>query len=129
MRVQITKTLSRYDLCSNDKEWQVVVRVLGPGKVLSVLFPEDREPDVEDRPPSEVVEIIAEEHKRYLYRGNAAQEAETLAWMREHAEALDHAWAAGMARELTASAMAALEQAAELLKRYPPVAPQESVTA
>ena len=125
MRVQIIKDLGRFDFASQEKEWQLAVRVWGPDKGISALFPEDREPEVDHLPPSEVVELIAERVAWYLYRSNAAQEQAALAWMREHAEALDHAWAVGLARELTAKGLAAMERAAELLKAYPAVAPSE----
>lgn len=119
MRVQMSKTLGRYDLCSNDKDWQVVVRVFGPDKALSVMFPEDREPDVRDLPPSEVVELIADRFQQYMYRSNAAKDDATMAWMREHAEALDHAWASGRVREILAEIANLSREASDLMKAYP----------
>lgn len=118
MKVRINKARGRYSLTHNDTEWQVVVRVPDTDKVLRAMFPEEREPDVTDRPPSEVVELIAARFAEYLYRSDRAKDDATLAWMREHAEVLDHAWAAERVCEILARIATLSREASDLMKAH-----------
>ncbi|KCB52854.1 hypothetical protein ACLQ9J_04285 [Bordetella hinzii] len=88
----ITKTLGRYNWASNDKLWCVQMR-MPDGKGLSETWPEDEEPDIEGLPPSQVLDLIEERLKAYLFHSGRDEMLARIAAYREQAEQLDDAWA------------------------------------
>lgn len=88
---RITKNLGHYYIGTRDQQW--CVQVLSPdGKWLAAMWPEDDEPDTERRPPSEVVEIIAERNAR-VWSTAREEKAASTALCRLHAAFMDRNWA------------------------------------
>lgn len=86
------KAKGRYNLCSTEQEWQVVLRASN-GTIISELFPGDEEPDIDGVPPSDVVEMIAARLEGYLFKSGRDAERAKIAWFRENAEQIDSGWA------------------------------------
>ena len=88
----VTKNLGRYNFASNEKDW--CVQVMFPdGRVMSETWPEDREPETEGVPPSEVIEMMVVRLKSYWL---STRREETLARVEEFRPqfpAMDDAWA------------------------------------
>lgn len=99
MRVSVSKSLGRYNLCSNEKDWCLQVTAWADGGALNVsaLFDEDDEPWA-DR-PSEALDAIEERVNRPLFfSSHAKQDNETIAKMREMD--LDRVWLEQRAAQL-----------------------------
>lgn len=95
MNVYITKSLGRYNFCSNDKQWCVTIRLpeCAPKQAISETWPEDEEPDTEGQPPSVVIEIIAERLESYWISTGRDEQRKVIEWARQNATILDDAWA------------------------------------
>jgi len=91
----ISKNRGRYDLCSTEEEWCVSICVLDDGleRCISEIWPLDDEPDIDNQPPSEVIELIAERVERHLVSAGRPKDREIIQWVRENAEHCDDAWA------------------------------------
>lgn len=113
----IKKTLGRYNLCSTDPYWCVEVR-LPDGTTLGELWEADREPDIEDRPPSEVIELIATRVEEYLLATDRPEKRKKIEWCRCNADLLDRVWAQESAAELERQAGLAIEAASRLRQKY-----------
>ena len=101
MSVTVTKSLGSYNWAKlEEKQYQVSVRLGGdlaeraPGKVLSFLFDEDEDPDVDGVAPSEVAEMIWAKASRWFYTKKAEDE-KLASWIAENAAEVDAAWARG----------------------------------
>ena len=81
------KNFGRYNLCSNEREWCLWLRT-DYGN-LSVTFPEDEEPSIEDALLEDLLPMFEDRWKRYLYRSGAADEDKILAAIRAHQDELD----------------------------------------
>lgn len=95
----ITKTLGRYNLASNDKQWCVRMR-MPDGKGISEVWPEDEEPDIEGLPPSQVLDLIEERLKAYWFHSSREETLARIAVYREQSEQLDDAWARSLIASL-----------------------------
>lgn len=94
--MRIIKRKGRYDFCSNNEEW--CIQILGlpdnaPAKSISEHWPIDDEPDIDDAPPSEVVELISERLESYWLNTAREEKRKVIEWAREHAEEIDSQWA------------------------------------
>lgn len=95
-KMYITKSRGRFNLASNEYQYQIVLRGLpkdAPKQILSETFNEDEEPDISDIPPSEVVEIISERLESYLYSTSRDEKRKVIKWCRENSELIDSIWA------------------------------------
>jgi hypothetical protein len=119
----ITKNKGRYDLCSNEEQWHVSIKLPNdaPQRSLSDTWNLDDEPDIEDMPPSEVVEIISERIESYLLSTSREENRAVVQWIRDNAERLDAEWAAGQIK-LMESRRAALAERINSLRAYLPEA-------
>ncbi|PVE25397.1 hypothetical protein DC522_05730 [Microvirga sp. KLBC 81] len=88
----IIKQLGRYNFAGSDKEWSVQIR-LPDGKWLSEMWPEDKEPDIEGLPPSEVIELIATRLEEWWICTGREEKRERIAYARSVAAQMDHDWA------------------------------------
>lgn len=86
------KTKGRYDLCSTEQEWQIVVRASN-GTTISEIFPGDEEPEIDGLPPSDVVEVIAARLGSYLFKSGRDAEIVKIEWFRQNSEQIDSGWA------------------------------------
>ena len=93
--MNITKSKGRYNLCSTEEDWNVAIRFPdgAPFAGISEMWPLDNEPDIEDVPPSEVIELISERVESHLVSTSRAHNREIIAWARKQADKLDAAWA------------------------------------
>lgn len=90
---QVQKELGRYNWASNEKQWQLCVR-LPDNTFVSETWDEDDEPDVDtDTPPSEVVELISARLERYLMHTGRDKKRERIAYARTVAADMDRKWA------------------------------------
>jgi hypothetical protein len=89
----VSKNLGRYNFASNEKQWQVSVR-LPDGKWIGETWDADDEPDVGDyTPPSEIVELIAARLERYLMHSGREEKRKAIAYARSVSAEMDRAWA------------------------------------
>ncbi|KKM87472.1 hypothetical protein LCGC14_1268490 [marine sediment metagenome] len=119
----ITKSKGRYDLLSSDQQWCVTIRLPNdaPRLALSGMWELDAEPDIEDLPPSEVVEVISERIESYLISTSREKEREVVQWIRDNAERLDAEWTAGQIK-LLESQRKALAERIDSLRAFLPEA-------
>lgn len=94
--ISISKSKGRYDACSHDEEWCVSLQLPAgaPQRRISQMWPHDNEPDVDDLPPSEVIEIISQRLDEYISISGREEDRAVIAWVRENAARLDAEWAA-----------------------------------
>jgi hypothetical protein len=80
----------RFYFGENEKQYQVVVRASN-GKYVSVLFDEKQE--IEDMPPSEVIQLIKERVKSFWIMPDREKRMEVIEWFEQNAEKIDSGWA------------------------------------
>lgn len=119
MSVRILKNLGRYNWASNDKDWlvQVFLPVGAPQSSVSETWPQDKEPDTDGLPPSDVIEIISERVESYLMSTSREETRKTIVWCREHADELNFDWAKGQI-EICQKKIERLNAEIEKLGRY-----------
>lgn len=95
-------SFNRYNLCSNEKEWQLVLVVTLPdGERLSLseTFGEDGE-EPQPECPSHAFALIEERSKSYWIDSGKKKKEEDREKIRPHLSALDSAWAKKRAEQL-----------------------------
>lgn len=112
------KHKGRFNIMSNEQQWQVVLRA-STGTIVSEIFDDGAEPDIDGLPPSEVLELISAKLESYWISTDREKTREKINWFRENAEAIDAGWAR---REI-----AGHHETIERLKRYLPA--DEAVSA
>lgn len=92
----------RYNLMSDEDQVQIVLdlRVGDVRKTISERWDVDRAPDVGGLPPSEVLTLIEDHLKAYLFCTGREQKQETIDWMRQFPATMDHAWAKAQIEQL-----------------------------
>lgn len=86
--VRVTKHCGRYNLCSNEKEWLVIL-YLPNGQKLSEAWAKDHEPEIDGLLASEIVELISQRVEEYWLSTNREKQREIIAWCRQHANEID----------------------------------------
>jgi len=83
-------------------EWCVSLRLPAdaPQREISQTWDLDDEPDVDDLPPSEVIEIISQRLEHYLFSTGREEDRKVIAWVRANAARLDAEWAASEAEQI-----------------------------
>ena len=86
-RVTIDKSLGRYNLYSNDKEWSLSLRY--GDLYISERFDEDEEPDTDGVMPSDILWEIKEKKSKYLYSSSAQKDNEIIQKLEEVSKEMD----------------------------------------
>lgn len=81
-----------------DKSWLLSIRV--DAGVVSAHFPEDEEPDIDGVSPMDVLWMIEERNKKYLYRGMAEKEAPVIQYIKDNQFAVEKEWAESQIKSL-----------------------------
>jgi hypothetical protein len=69
-----------------------------PMKFLAESWNEGKEPDIENRPPSQVVEEISDKLEKAWIDTSREEKRKAIEWCRANAELLDRLWAEGLIR-------------------------------
>lgn len=108
MKATVYKTRGYFNLLSNDKEWQVVLRLYGDDgqqkQAFSEMWPADEEPDIANLLPSEVLHLIEARADNYLFSSKREKLKANIASVRDEMPGYDNAWALAKAEELEAGA-------------------------
>jgi hypothetical protein len=101
MATRIVKYLGNFNWCDRtDKDWQVSI-ILPNGEIISMLWAEENEPDIDGMPPSEVVELMKKRSDElWIYTGRDELNRKA-AWVAEHAAEIDRDWALSQIDGLT----------------------------
>jgi hypothetical protein len=98
--IRIDKQLGSFNWANTrEKSWLVSIRVNDMHSV-NAHFPEDEEPDIDGLAPLDVLDLIEMRNGKYLYRGSAKQEAETIKYIRDNAADIEREWAEAEIKEL-----------------------------
>lgn len=96
MSVTITGYTGCFDYLHPDRK-QTCIRLSlpdgAPAPELSESWPEDDAPAWEDRPPSEIVDLIAARLESYWISTGREKKREVIAWCRQNIVRLDREWA------------------------------------
>lgn len=99
MDVRMWSSQGRYNLCSNEEQVCINLRVIG-GKAISQTWDLDDAPEIEGLLPSEVLELISERLESYWLATSRERDREVIAWFREHSAQVDSAWAKSKIKHL-----------------------------
>lgn len=94
MKIIIRKQYGRYNFLSNDSSWCLELGMppeSGFSGSLADTF--EDEPDIDEKYPSELVELIAKRQARYFIDTGREEKNKKIVWLREHAREIDSAWA------------------------------------
>jgi hypothetical protein len=93
MNVDMRSRRGNYNFI-DPSQYQTEVWVRVDNRYMSETWADDMiAPDVDTMMPSEVVELIAERSKRWLYSSGRELLLANVTWVREHAEEVNDAWA------------------------------------
>lgn len=96
MSVTITAYTGCFDYLNPDRK-QTCIRLSlpdgAPSPELSESWPEDDAPAWEDRPPSEIVDLIAARLESYWISTGREKKRQVIAWCRQNIARLDREWA------------------------------------
>jgi hypothetical protein len=91
MSANYYKTLGRFNICGAEKDWQVVLST--DAGTVSAMWDEDDEPDIDDCPPSEVLDVIEARLTRpHFWSSDKDRKLAVIAKMRESIESADREW-------------------------------------
>jgi hypothetical protein len=116
VNIRITKNLGRYNLCSNDKDWNVSIRI--DGESISATWPQEDEPDVSDASATEVIQLILDRENSYWISTSRARiNAQADKWLSSGAE-INRAWATQQIAELQRKSADLYQQINRLRNEY-----------
>lgn len=106
--VQHYSSTGRFNLCSNEKQFQVVLRT--PYGTVSELWNEDPGYD-DEMEPDEVLDLIEARAKSYWISTSRGETLAKITTIREHLAEVTASWAAAQAKKFQAAAARAADKA------------------
>lgn len=88
-------SFGRYNMCSNEKEWQLYMYLPdgAPQKSIGAIFKDGQEPDIGGATPMEIIDIIVNRWGEFIYRSGQNKDDATVEWCRANSDILNREWA------------------------------------